>query len=185
MMKAAMLLCGSDGNPSGSTARAVRLGAAVLWAVLAAGAPAWAAGPNGPTGPTGPVGPVGPVGPTGAARGTPAHPMPGHQHPASPAPQAIAPSQPSASAANAGPAGNRIEVSGNTATGTRCTDDGATSVNSVDVTGARLDGRTVIVQGRNTHGARTRDCPRRAEPTVQGEGAARQTQGNSNSIRIR
>ena len=135
--------------------------AAVLCAVLAVGTVALAAGPAGPFGPVGPIGPTGPVGASGAE---PESPPPTPR--ANPAPR---------------PAGNRIEVSGNTATGTRCAQDGAASVNSVDVSGARLEGRTVIVQGRNANDVRTQDCSRHTEPPAQGQGAT----GQTNSIRIR
>ena len=133
----------------------------------------------------GPVGPVGPIGPVGVE---PAVPRPGR--PAVPRPSA--PPKPSASAgAKAAPTtGNHIEVSGNTASGTRCADGGAASVNSVDVSGARLDGRTVIVQGRNANNVRTTDCPERATQPAQNEGASGQTPQTQqpsqiNSIRIR
>ncbi len=132
--------------------------AAVLCAVLAAGTVARAAGP------VGPVGPIGPTGPVGASGAESASPPPAPR--ASPAPR---------------PAGNRIEVSGNTATGTRCAQDGTASVNSVDVSGARLEGRTVIVQGRNANDVRTQDCSRHPKPPAQGQGAT----GQTNSIRIR
>ena len=99
-------------------------------------------------------------------------------------PRPAAPPKPKASGADAG---NRIEVSGNTASGTRCADDGTASVNSVDVAGARLQGRTVIVQGRNANNVRTTDCPERAGQTPQNQGAAGRPPGNTNtnSIRIR
>jgi hypothetical protein len=90
-------------------------------------------------------------------------------------PRPAAPPKPKASSPSAG---NRIEVSGNTASGTRCAQDGTASVNSVDVSGARLEGRTVIVQGRNANNVRTTDCPERA---AQPPSAS----GNTNSIRIR
>jgi hypothetical protein len=46
------------------------------------------------------------------------------------------------------------------------------------MSGARLEGRTVIVQGRNANNVRTTDCPERA---AQPPSAS----GNTNSIRIR
>jgi len=146
---------------------------AVLCAVLAVGTVARAAGPTGPVGPVGPIGPTGPVGASGAE---PASPPPTQPRPS-------APVRPSANAAGhtGGGAGNRIEVSGNTATSTRCAQDGAASVNSVDVSGARLEGRTVIVQGRNANDVRTQDCSRHPGPPAQGQGAT----GQTNSIRIR
>jgi hypothetical protein len=73
-------------------------------------------------------------------------------------------------------------VTGNTATGVRCSGDGAASVNSVDVSGARLDGRTVIVQGRNASDVdSTRDCPNPAGSSADRPVAP----GQTNSIRIR
>jgi len=118
-------------------------------------------GPQGPLGPSGHVGPAG----TKAAPAT-----------------ASAPVRPAPSATRATPArpvreGNHIEASGNQARGVRCGQGGA-SVNSVDVQGAQLNGRTVIVQGRNASDVDTRDCP----PPPAGT-AAPATQ--INSIRIR
>ncbi|WP_298209732.1 hypothetical protein [Acidovorax sp.] len=114
-------------------------------------------------GTTGTVGPVGPVGPVGAGSSASAH-----RPSAAPRPTSGA------------QAGNRIEVTGNTVSGVRCAADGGNtaSVNSVDVAGARLEGRTVIVQGHNTSDVHTRDCPKR---TPQPAGTA----GQTNSIRIR
>ena len=132
-------------------------------------------------GPVGPVGPVGPIGPPGAESSDvprPARP--------SAVPRPALPTHPASSAA---PSGNRIEVSGNTASGTRCAGEGTASVNSVDVSGARLDGRTVIVQGRNADNVRTTDCPERTQPPAQGRGGAgtapAQQPSQTNSIRIR
>ncbi|MBD9392015.1 hypothetical protein IB243_06750 [Acidovorax sp. ACV01] len=153
-----------------AVARASRCGAVVLFALLLASTAARAAGPVGPVGPVGPIGPVG-VEPVEAPRKSRANPVP----------RPAAPAQPSGSAASGAPIGNRIEVSGNTASGTRCAADGTASVNSVDVSGARLDGRTVIVQGRNASDVRTSDCPARAEQLPQGHGAT----GQTNSIRVR
>ena len=134
--------------------------------LASAGAGALAAGP------VGPVGPVGPIGPAGVEPRE--------------APRPAAPVRPSASATP----GNHIEVSGNTASGTRCAEGGTASVNSVDVSGARLDGRTVIVQGRSANNVRTTDCPERATQPAQGEGPKGQIQHPQqplqiNSIRIR
>lgn len=135
---------------------------------------AQAAGPVGPVGPVGPIGPVGPV----RSGEPPAPPQPPARarQPMAPAPQ---PAQ--RPAAEAG--GNRIEVTGNTASVTRCAGDAAASVNSVDVSGAQLEGRTVIVQGRNARDVRTQDCSDRphASPSASGPHAPSQT----NSIRIR
>lgn len=154
-------------------------------AVLAYGVGAWAAGATGPVGPVGPVGPIGPTGPVGAAGADPLSLPPTPRE--SPVPRPSTPVQPSASGSGSPSGtsgrtgGNRIEVTGNTATGTRCAEDGTASVNSVDVSGARLEGRTVIVQGRNANDVRTQDCSRRTEPSAQGQG----TTGQTNSIRIR
>ena len=124
----------------------------------------------GPVGPQGTIGPTGPLGPAAADR--PVVPQRIARSTAS-APAAPASSvQPAAAAAE----GNRIEVSGNTASGTRCAGPGHASVNSVDVSGARLEGRTVIVQGRNANQVRTEDCP---------QAPARPRQEQTNSIRIR
>lgn len=117
-------------------------------------------------GAAGTVGPVGAIGPVGLGASADA-----------PRPNAAPrPAQPASGAQ----AGNRIEVSGNTASGVRCAAGGGStaSVNSVDVAGARLEGRTVIVQGRNTSDVRAGDCPQQAP---QPAGAA----GQTNSIRIR
>lgn len=146
--------------------------AAVLLALPLVGAPAWAAGPVGPVGPAGPIGPLGP-GPAGVE---PEVPRPGRPLPV---PRPAAPPKPKAHASSAG-TGNRIEVSGNAASGTRCAADGTASVNSVDVSGARLEGRTVIVQGRNANNVRTVDCPERTDRSAPGPAASQ-----TNSIRIR
>ena len=135
-----------------------------------------------PVGPTGPIGPTGAIGPIGASRAAPAAPVRAEPQPtprANATPRPVAPTPPRAGDA---PAGNRIEVTGNTASGVRCSGDGAASVNSVDVSGARLEGRTVIVQGRNANDVHsTRDCPQRTGPPAQGSVAP----GQTNSIRIR
>lgn len=122
---------------------------AALW--LASGVGAASAG--------GPVGPVGPVGPIGAEGG-----------------RAGAVPRPARPAASAERAGNRIEVTGNTASGTACGPEGA-SVNHVDVRRAQLEGHTVIVQGRNVNGIDTRDCA--------GTGNGAKGRSEVNSIRIR
>ena len=126
----------------------------------------------GTAGAVGPVGTVGPSGPLGPVRADLADSSPRKDR-ANPAPRPAASAPP---AANTASAGNRIEVSGNTASGTRCAADGTASVNSVDVSGARLEGRTVIVHGHNVNSAR--DCL--AQPP-QGGGSA----GQTNSIHIR
>ncbi|MGE8318626.1 MAG: hypothetical protein ACN6O3_07730 [Comamonas sp.] len=88
------------------------------------------------------------------------------------------PQRPARPAAGGEGSGNRIEVSGNTASGVRCSQDGSVSVNSVDVNGASLQGRTVIVQGRNVNNVSTADCA--AQPAA---GAA--PSGQVNGVRIR
>ena len=156
-----------------------RVGAAVVLALLwlLAGPAARAAGP------VGPVGPIGPVGLDGTAASAPSD----ASRPA--APSVPRPASPAAkSTGNAARTGNRIEVSGNTASGTRCAQDGPASVNSVDVSGARLEGRTVIVQGRNANNVRTVDCPdREGRPAPPSGAAGQQAPGSTsvNSIRIR
>ena len=54
--------------------------------------------------------------------------------------------------------GNRIEITGNTVSGVHCANGGAASVNSVNVNGASLKGRTVIIQGQNTDSVKEADC---------------------------
>ncbi|RZJ62636.1 MAG: hypothetical protein EON49_01590 [Acidovorax sp.] len=134
------------------------------------------------------MGTIGPTGPANAAGVAPVSPPPTPR--VDPVARPAAPVRPTSSASGAAgktrtsPArdtGNHIEVTGNTATGTRCAQDGSASVNSVDVSGARLDGRTVIVQGRNTSDVRTRDCSQTTQPQAPGQGGA----GQTNGIRIR
>lgn len=139
----------------------------------------------GPTGTVGPIGPAGPTGPSGLtrhvdphgpdqARGSGAH--------VSPPPNAAASAAPRLhDAGRAAAEGNRIEVTGNTASGTRCGPDGTASVNSVDVSGAKLQGRTVIVQGHNTVNTVARDCPKSKDTSGRGTHGPSQV----NSIRIR
>ncbi|MCI5068933.1 hypothetical protein [Acidovorax sp.] len=162
-------------RPGWRSQRIAQGAGAALLALLMTGMSAQAAGPVGPVGPVGPIGPLGP-GPGGVE---PEVPRPGRPLPV---PRPAAPPKPKASSPSAG---NRIEVSGNTASGTRCAQDGTASVNSVDVSGARLEGRTVIVQGRNANNVRTIDCPERTGQPSQGQGAAGQPPSNTNSIRIR
>jgi len=69
--------------------------------------------------------------------------------------------------------GNRIEVSGNTARRVGCN----ASVNSVEISGAHLQGRTIIVQGRNARDVRAGDC------TDDMDGC--DTPASVNSVRIR
>jgi hypothetical protein len=157
-------------------AAARRAGAALLAGLLATSA-AQAAGPVGPVGPVGPIGPLGPP-PAGVE---PDVPRPGRPLPV---PRPAAPPKPKAGGADEG---NRIEVTGNAASGTRCAGDGTASVNSVDASGARLEGRTVIVQGRNANNVRTTDCPQPAGQPPQDQGTAGRAPGNTNtnSVRIR
>lgn len=83
--------------------------------------------------------------------------------------------------------GSHIEVTGNTAVGTRCAQNGTASVNSIDVSRARLDGQTVVVQGRNIQGADTRDCPAHTDGAAAGHKAPEvpEVPAQVNSIRIR
>lgn len=79
--------------------------------------------------------------------------------------------------------GNRIEVTGNTARNVevRCGPDGTrptVNVNSVNVEGGALRGKTVIVTGRNTRDVRVQDCPK-APPGQPPDGV------NVNSVHIR
>ena len=133
------------------------------------------------SGPVGPVGPVGPIGPVGPVRSGPTVPpqapaLPGRvRQPAASAPEPA--QRPSAEA------GNHIEVTGNTASVNRCAGDATTSVNSVDVAGAKLEGRTVIVQGRNARDVRTQDCTDRTHPSNSASHPNAPSQ--TNSIRIR
>lgn len=99
--------------------------AGVLWALAPV---AYAVGPTGQLGPKGPIGAPG-------SRTAPA------------AESARAEAQQTPPGTNG--QGNRIEVTGNTATNVRCPEGGSASVNSVNVNGESLKGRTVIVQGRN------------------------------------
>lgn len=126
------------------------------------------AGTVGPVGPIGPVGPVGTVSPTGVQRSQAPHPQR----------EGSVPGAAAAAPPVAASAGNHIEVSGNTAAGIRCASGGSASVHSVDVAGANLQGRTVIVQGRNASDAQASDCvgapAQRTSPA-----------GQTNSIRIR
>lgn len=73
-----------------------------------------------------------------------------------------------------GAAGNRIEVSNNTVSDSGCDGQGV-AVNSVNIDGARLQGRTVVIAGKSAKNIDTRDCPAR-----QGQGRA-----TVNSINIR
>ena len=75
--------------------------------------------------------------------------------------------------------GNRIEVTSNSVSNVRCANGGSVSVNSVNVNGASLQGRTVIVQGHNTGGEGQQiDC------TQQGD-AKNPAPSQINSITIR
>ncbi len=141
-----------------------------LWCV--APADAHAIGPSGAVGAAGTPGPIGPIG-ADAVRNERSQPQSRASTPATEPAARAAPGKGSSHT------GNRIEVTGNTASGTvGCSPDGTASVNSVDVRGARLEGKTVIVQGRNTNDVKTpRDCPG-ARPQEPGN-------GQTNSIRIR
>lgn len=80
-----------------------------------------------------------------------------------------------------GPGTNRIDVTGNSATRVQvhCQDGaaaGAANVNSVNIDGRSLQGRTVVVTGRNT-----RDVQAGADCARGGTGAA----ANINSVNIR
>lgn len=81
-----------------------------------------------------------------------------------------------------GPGTNRIEVTGNSASNVqvRCADGTATTaganINSVDVDSRALQGRTVVVTGRNT-----RDVKAGVDCAPGGAGAA----ANVNSVNIR
>ena len=139
------LLQENTGAECGTKKPLRRHSAAMLCALWLAHAGVGAAGTIGPVGP---IGPVGTVGPTGLHRSD------------APRPQRTGSVPGSAAAAPpvAASPGNHIEVSGNTAAGTRCADGSSASVNSVDVAGASLQGRTVIVQGRNVNNTHPSDC---------------------------
>ena len=140
-------------------------------------APALALAQVGPVGPIGPVGPTG-TGAQGAGTGR-TSPSAGAAPAASAKP--VAPSTTTATHTE----GNRLEVTGNTATRTGCGPDGApvASVNSIQVDRESLQGRTVIVQGRNSSDVDVRPCPQ-AGPG--GESAPAVAPGTQvNSIRVR
>ena len=103
-----------------------------------------------PIGPQGTLGPVGSIGPSHAPRSS--------ANQAAVAPPRPAPAAPRGRSRGRA-TGNHIEATGNSATGRVCGGGQGVSVNSVDVRGARLEGRTVIVQGRNARDVDTRDCP--------------------------
>ncbi|WP_028603975.1 hypothetical protein [Ottowia thiooxydans] len=86
----------------------------------------------------------------------------------SPAGQASVPKQ----------SGNRIEITGNSVSGVRCAGGGSGSVNSVNIDGASLKGRTVIIQDGNVVSPKDIDCP---VP----HGGSRQAPVQINSITIR
>lgn len=142
--------------------------AATLWTGWGASLPvlSWAGDPLGPRGSLGPRGDIGPSRPQDGSAGQVG------------AVRRPAPVEPRNAPKREG-MGNRVEATGNSAAATIC---GATdtSVNSVDVRGARLEGRTVIVQGRNSRHVDTRDCPPTAAP-----GEALGAPSQVNSIRIR
>lgn len=116
------------------------------------------------------VGPTGPVGPVGANAGTS--------------------STRTTVIDNPGSGTNRIEVTGNTARNivVQCASNGqpvtqpAPNVNNVNVDGRALQGRTVIITGRNTQDIDARvDC---SNNDAQNTGAARGA-ANVNSVNIR
>ena len=146
-----------------------RCGAALVVGALASFT-AQAAGPTEPVGPVGPVGAAGRLEPSAPARA----------NAVGPALRAADSTPPSARTGSSAVRGNRIEVTGNKASGVRCGDQGSASVNSVDVRGARLEGQTVIVQGRNARDVHGSDCPARADEPRHGGSA-----GQTNSIRVR
>lgn len=127
------------------------------------------------------IGPVGPIGPVGAT-GTDA-PGSGRER-AAPA----TPAAPAAASTRAAPVkpvtgqGNRIEVTGNTATHTGCGPGGA-SVNSIQVDRQSLEGQTVIVQGRNSSDVDVRPCPAAGHGSEAAPAVSPGTQVNS--IRVR
>lgn len=155
----------AESHASKPLPRLCRHSAAMLCALLLAHAGVGAAGTIGPVGP---IGPVGTVGATSAHRSD------------APRPQqsGTVPGAATAAPPVAASAGNHIEVSGNTAAGLRCADGASASVNSVDVASASLQGRTVIVQGRNASGAHPSDC-------VSAPAQRKSPAGQANSIRIR
>ncbi|WP_311223587.1 hypothetical protein [Acidovorax sp. WCS2018Cala2-18] len=122
-------------------------------------------------GPSGPIGPVGSTGTTGQSE------------------RAAKPSQPAASAPVPGRQtprevnGNRLEVTGNTATQVGC-GPANTAVNSIDVNAQRLEGRTVIVQGRNSSDVNVQPCPTNEGKTNKAA-PARPHDTQVNSIRVR
>lgn len=148
--------------------RAGRVGFRVITglSVLAVMAPAsYAIGPKGPLGPSGPIGVDGGVQPSVDATSKTAPELPAAQK---------APGAPGT--------GNRIEVTGNTASNVRCADGASVAVNSVDVEGGKLDGRTVIVQGRNVQDV---DCPPAKDGGANAAGVRAQPPSQVNSIKIR
>lgn len=165
--------------PLRGTVAALRV--ATASALLLAGAGAFAAGPVGPVGPVGTLGPSRPTAPV-ESPGAVAKRTPGK-------PTGVAGAMPpvarrdgvGAGIGDPPRTGNHIEVTGNTAAGAPCAQNGAVSVNSIDVSQARLDGKTVIVQGRNAQGVDARDCT----PHTDGAAARPKPPGQVNSIRIR
>lgn len=120
----------------------------------------------------GPTGPTGPTGPVGLNRG---------------ATTGSASSTTTTVIDNPGGGTNRIEITGNTARNitVHCGDAtsgraGAGSVNSVHVDGKALQGRTVIVQGRNTQ-----DIDARVDCGANANAGASRGAANVNSVNIR
>ncbi|QNP49473.1 hypothetical protein [Diaphorobacter aerolatus] len=145
--------------------RGLRCSLTVALLSLVGGQLALATGPNGPIGPQGKIGPR-------TAEDAEAAQNPGRA--------ARTPAQAPMRADSA--PGNRITVTNNTATNVRCAGDGSVSVNSVDVNGASLKGRTVIVQGHNATDVRSEDCAGQSDGGAQGPGSV---PSQVNSIRIR
>ena len=114
------------------------------------------------------IGPSGPIGPDlpGGSRPQARQPSPSVTPPAGPAvPERT---------------GNRVEVTGNTATRVDCARGGSASVNSVNIDRKRMEGETVIVQGRNSSDVRSQDCAAAAD--AQGQ---RPAGAQVNSVRVR
>ena len=78
--------------------------------------------------------------------------------------------------------GNVIQITGNTVSGVRCADGGTASINSVNINGASLKGRTVIIQGNNENSVKDVDCE---QAPADGQAAPRWAPVQVNSINIR
>lgn len=119
------------------------------------------------------IGPSGPIGPDLPN----AQPAPARRA----SPSVVPPAPPAPGGAQR--TGNRVEVTGNTATRVGCARgaSGSVSVNSVDIDRRRMEGETVIVQGRNSSDVRTQDCPAGAAQP----GGPLPRDAQVNSIRVR